>query len=59
VSKNGETIRVEPNRSVILRTRWCSAYPKAALRADALKGKFDDDEAVTFSGPWVRLLTPQ
>jgi len=59
VSKNGETIRVEPNRSVILRTRWCSAYPKPHYAQTRFKGKFDDDEAVTFSGPWVRLLTPQ
>jgi len=58
-SKNGETIRIEGNSSVILRTRWCSAYPKPHYAQTRFKGKDDNGEAITLSGPWVQLLSPK
>jgi len=58
-SKNGETIRIEGNSSVILHTRWCSAYSKPHYAQTRFKGKDDNGELITLSGPWVQLLSPQ
>jgi hypothetical protein len=58
-SKNGETLRIEGNSSVILHTRWCSAYPKPHYAQTRFKGKDDNGEAITLSGPWVQMLTPK
>jgi len=59
VSKNGETIHVEGNAGVTLHTRWCSAFPIPHYAQTRFKGKDDNGEPITFSGPWVRLLTPR
>ena len=59
VSKNGETVRIEGNAGVILHTRWCSAFPIPHYAQTRFKGKDDNGEPITFSGPWVRLLTPR
>lgn len=57
-SKNGETIRLEGNNGAILHTRWCSAYPIPHYAQTRFKGKDDNGEVITLSGPWVQLLTP-
>jgi hypothetical protein len=59
VSKISESIHIDGNRSVILHTRWCSAFPKPHYTQTRYKGRDDMGEPITFSGPWVRLLTPQ
>ena len=59
VSKNTEQIELAANRSVILHTRWCSAFPIPHYAQTRFKGRDENGEPVTFSGPWVRMLTPQ
>jgi hypothetical protein len=58
VSVSRETIELAGNGTVILHTRWCSGHPKPHYTQSRFKGKNRDGEAVTISGPWVRLLTP-
>ena len=57
--KNSESIRLNGNATVILRTRWCSAYAKPHYAQTSFKGQDDNGEPITISGPWVRLLTPR
>ncbi|MBF8299933.1 MAG: hypothetical protein HW394_303, partial [Acidobacteria bacterium] len=42
----------------ILHTRWCSGHAKPHYAQSRFKGKDEYGEAITISGPWVRLLTP-
>ena len=58
VSRNSETIRLVVHVPVVLHTRWCSAYAKPHYAQTRFKGKDDNGEPITISGPWVRLLTP-
>ena len=58
VNRNTETIHLGGNSSVILHTRWCSAFAKPHYAQTRFKGKDDYGEAVRISGPWLRLLTP-
>jgi len=58
-SKNTSTIRMEGNNGAILHTRWCSAFPIPHYAQTRFKGKDDNGEVITLSGPWVQLLTPQ
>ena len=57
-SKNTQTIRLEGNNGAILHTRWCSAYPTPHYAQTRFKGRDDNNEPITLSGPWVALLTP-
>ena len=57
-SKNGETIRLAGNGTVVLRTRWCSGYATFHYTQTRFKGKDEYGEAITISGPWARLLAP-
>ena len=58
VSKSPGTIQLAGNGTVILHTRWCSAFPKPHYAQSRFKGKDELGEPVEISGPWVRLLTP-
>jgi hypothetical protein len=58
-SKNTESIRLAGNGTVVLHTRWCSAYPKPHYTQTRFKGTDEYGEKVEISGPWVRLLTPR
>lgn len=58
VNTNTEAIRLVVHVPVILHTRWCSGYAKPHYAQTRFKGKDDNGEPVTISGPWVRLLTP-
>ena len=58
-SKNTSTIRIEGNSGAVLHTRWCSAYPIPHYAQTRFKGKDDNGEAITLTGPYVALLTPQ
>jgi hypothetical protein len=57
-SKNGETIQIPGNKSVVLHTRWCSSWPRPHYTQTRFKGRDENGEPVEISGPWVRLLTP-
>lgn len=59
VSKNGDTVQLPANGTVILHTRWCSAYPRPHYVQTRFKGRERDGEPVVLSGPWVRLRTPR
>ena len=58
-SKNTSTIRIEGNSGAVLHTRWCSAHPIPHYAQTRFKGKDDNGEPITLSGPYVALLTPQ
>lgn len=58
VSKSTQTIQLAGNGTAILHTRWCSAFAKPHYAQSRFKGKDENGEAITISGPWVRLLTP-
>lgn len=58
VNKNTQTIRLEGNGTVVLRTRWCSGHPIFHYAQTRFKGKDENGEPITISGPWVRLLKP-
>lgn len=59
VSKNSTTIRLEGNNGAKLQTRWCSAFPGPHYAQTRFKGKDDNGELITLSGPWVPMLTPK
>jgi hypothetical protein len=59
VSKNTTSVRIEGNTGVILSTRWCSAYPTPHYAQTRFKGKDDNGEPITITGPYVAMLTPQ
>ena len=54
----GETITIRGNGTVTLHSRWCSAYAKPHYAQTRFKGRDENGEPLTFSAPWVRLLTP-
>ena len=58
VSLSTETIELDGNGTVILHTRWCSGHAKPHYTQSRFKGRTRDGDAVTLSGPWVRLLSP-
>ena len=55
-SKNGSTINLEPNGTVRLDTKWCSGYGTFHYAQTRFKGRTEDGEQITLSGPWVRLM---
>jgi len=57
-SANGEVLQIRGNGTVILHTKWCSGYPKPHYAQTRFEGRDETGEPITFSGPWVRLLTP-
>jgi hypothetical protein len=59
VNVNGEDIRLAGNATVILHTRWCSAFPGPDYTQTRFKGKDEYGEKVEISGPLVQLLTPR
>ena len=59
VSRNPTTIRIEGNNGAKLQTRWCSAFPGPHYAQTRFKGKDDNGELITLSGPWVPMLTPR
>ena len=54
-SRNGQTITLGGNGTVILHTRWCSGYPKFHYAQTRFKGSDEYGEKVEISGPWVRM----
>ena len=58
VSRNSQTIQLQGNGTVILRTRWCSGHAKFHYAQTRFKGRDENGEPITISGPWVRLLAP-
>jgi hypothetical protein len=58
VSKSTDQIKVEGNGTVVLHTRWCSAIPIPHYTQHTFKGRDDNGEEITISGPWIRLLSP-
>ena len=56
VSKSTASFTLAGNGTVILHTRWCSGYAKAHYAQSRFKGRDEYGEAITISGPWVRLL---
>jgi hypothetical protein len=58
VSLSTETIELAGNGTAILHTRWCSGHAKPHYTQSRFKGRDRDGQAVTVSGPWVRLLSP-
>ena len=58
VNKNTETLQLAGNGTIILHTRWCSAYPKPHYAQTRFKGRDRDGQPVEISGPWIRLLSP-
>ena len=59
VSRNPTTIRIEGNNGAKLQTRWCSAFTGPHYAQTRFKGKDDNGEVITLSGPWVPMLTPK
>lgn len=57
-SKNNETLTLNGNGTIVLKTRWCSGYGVFHYTQTRFKGKDEYGEPVTISGPWVRLLAP-
>lgn len=57
-SKNSEKIWIKGNGTVVLKTRWCSAFGR--FHYTQARFRFTDDEGGQFevSGPWVRLNAP-
>lgn len=58
VSRNGETLTLNGNGTIVLHTRWCSGYAKFHYAQTKFKGKDEYGEPVEISGPWVRLMAP-
>lgn len=59
VSKNTERIDIDGNRSVILHTRWCSAYPIPHYAQTRFKGRDETGDVFTISGPLVPMMSPK
>ncbi len=57
-SKNTTRIQIPGNNSVVVHTRWCSAFAIPHYTQTRWIGKDDYNEPVEIEGPWVRLLTP-
>jgi hypothetical protein len=56
--KATDTIQIRGNGTVTLHTRWCSGYAKPHYAQTRFTGRDENGEPITFSAPWVRLLTP-
>ena len=57
-STNPTVIQIRGNGAVTLHTAWCSGYAKPHYTQTRYTGRDENNNPVTFSGPWVRLLTP-
>jgi hypothetical protein len=57
-SKNTSAFTINGNASVVLHTRWCSAYRTPHFTQTRFKGVDEYGEKIEIAGPWIQLLTP-
>ena len=58
VSENKDNFKVDGNSAVTLNTRWCSAIPKPHYAQTQYIGEDENNDQITFYGPFVALLSP-
>jgi hypothetical protein len=57
-STNPSVITLRANGTARIHTAWCSGYAKPHYTQTRYTGRDENNQPITFSGPWVRLLTP-